>query len=80
MESQPSGLEVASDDEDVDVSVRTSFLDEKSAACQAIGSFAVHTGAAFIPYVDKSIASLNPLLAYFHADVRCAAIVSLQRM
>eukprot|EP00026_Physarum_polycephalum_P001374 Phypoly_transcript_01375.p1 GENE.Phypoly_transcript_01375~~Phypoly_transcript_01375.p1 ORF type:complete len:1095 (+),score=165.56 Phypoly_transcript_01375:41-3286(+) len=74
-------LEVEGDDEEpLDVSVRTSFLYEKSAACQAIGSFAIHVKVGFIPFVDQSIAVLNPLLNYFHETVRAAAIVSIQQI
>lgn len=80
--TEKTQLEVKGDEEDdaINVSVRTSFLYEKSAACQAIGSFASHAKAAFIPYIDQSIAVLNPLLNYFHEDVRSAALVSIQRM
>lgn len=75
------GLEIAGDeDDDIDVSVRTSFLDEKSAACQAIGSFANHARVNFVPYIDQSIQCLNPLLRYFHETVRASAIESIQRM
>ena len=32
------------------ISVRTGVLDEKAAATQALGMFALHTNAAFMPY------------------------------
>lgn len=44
-------LEEDEQDDDVDVSVRTSFLDEKASAAHAIGVLALHTGAAFLPYL-----------------------------
>lgn len=79
--AQQQGLEIDGDEDgDIDVSVRTSFLDEKSAACQAIGSFANHVRANFIPYVDQSIQCLNPLLRYFHENVRSSALESIQCM
>lgn len=68
------------EEDDITVSIRTSFLGEKAAACSAIGEIAIHVGAAFIPYVDKSVEAINPLLLYFHENVRRAAIVSIQRM
>lgn len=51
--------EVSSDDEARDeprvrnISVRTGVLDEKAAATQALGLFALHTKTAFAPYPLK---------------------------
>lgn len=34
----------------------------------------------FYRYVDRSLQSLNALVRYFHEDVRCATLLSIQRM
>ncbi|CAA6664910.1 unnamed protein product [Spirodela intermedia] len=67
---------VSSDDDTYDeprvrnISVRTGVLDEKAAATQAIGFFALHT--------KESLRILVRHSTYFHEDVRLQAILSLK--
>jgi hypothetical protein len=72
-----------SDDEDrrhgASLSIRTGVLDEKSAATQALGLYAQHTGAAFLPYLEEALMLLKKLAGYFHEDVRLQAVQSLER-
>lgn len=57
-ENDAGGLGVLSSDDDDDadnkrlrnISVRTGVLDEKAAATQALGLFALHTKQAYMPY------------------------------
>lgn len=60
-DSGDNGFGGVSSDDDVDdeprvrnISVRTGVLDEKAAATQAIGFFALHTKSAYAPYPSKS--------------------------
>ncbi|KAM7270140.1 hypothetical protein ACFE04_029354 [Oxalis oulophora] len=77
---------VSSDDEAHDeprvrnISIRTGVLDEKAAATQALGLFALHTKRAYAPYLDESLRILVRHAGYFHEDVRLQAIISLRHI
>ncbi|KAB2620412.1 importin-4-like [Pyrus ussuriensis x Pyrus communis] len=77
---------VSSDDEAHDeprvrnISVRTGVLDEKAAATQALGLFALHTKASYAPYLEESLKILVRHSGYFHEDVRLQAIISLKHI
>ncbi|KAK8966711.1 hypothetical protein KSP40_PGU008851 [Platanthera guangdongensis] len=77
---------VSSDDDTYDeprvrnISVRTGLLDEKAAATQAIGMFALHTKKFFAPYVEELMKILVRHSTYFHEDVRLQAIISLKHV
>ncbi|KAJ0971623.1 hypothetical protein J5N97_019582 [Dioscorea zingiberensis] len=77
---------VSSDDDTNDeprvrnISIRTGVLDEKAAATQAIGMFALHTKAAYAPFLEESIKILIRHSGYFHEDVRLQAIISLKHI
>jgi hypothetical protein len=60
-------------------SVHDSFLDEKTAATQAIGVLASCTKAAFLPYLEQSLHTLEDLAQYFHEEVRHATVISMSR-
>ncbi|KAJ4710372.1 ARM repeat superfamily protein [Melia azedarach] len=60
------------------ISVRTGVLDEKAAATQALGLFALHTKSSFAPYLDESLKILVRHGGYFHEDVRLQAVISLK--
>jgi hypothetical protein len=57
------------EDDDVDnkrirnISVRTGILDEKAAATQALGQFALHTKAAYMPYPSSCCTFAATLLS-----------------
>jgi hypothetical protein len=76
---------VSSDDDADDeprvrnISVRTGVLDEKAAATQALGLFALHTKSAFAPYLEESLKIMDKHSAYFHEDVRLQAVTGLKR-
>ncbi|XP_047337583.1 importin-4 [Impatiens glandulifera] len=77
---------VSSDDEAHDeprvrnISIRTGVLDEKAAATQALGFFALHTKGSFAPYLEESLRILVKHSSYFHEDVRLQAITGLKHM
>ncbi|XP_068648422.1 uncharacterized protein [Aristolochia californica] len=77
---------VSSDDEVHDeprvrnISVRTGVLDEKAAATQAIGQFALHTKSSYAPYLEESMKILVKHAGYFHEDVRLQAIIGLKHI
>ncbi|KAL2904211.1 putative importin subunit beta-4 [Bienertia sinuspersici] len=77
---------VSSDDEAHDeprvrnISVRTGVLDEKAAATQALGLFALHTRSFYSPYLEETIKILVRHSGYFHEDVRLQAIISLKNL
>ncbi|CAN1151071.1 Probable importin subunit beta-4 [Linum perenne] len=77
---------VSSDDEAHDeprvrnISIRTGVLDEKAAATQALGLFALHSKNAFAPYLEESVKILVKHSEYFHEDVRLQAVTSLKHM
>ncbi|KAL6515235.1 hypothetical protein OROHE_018867 [Orobanche hederae] len=75
---------VSSDDEAHDeprvrnISVRTGVLDEKAAATQALGLFALHTKSSYAPYIEETLKNIVRHSTYFHEDVRLQAITSLK--
>ncbi|KAF8411764.1 hypothetical protein HHK36_004322 [Tetracentron sinense] len=77
---------VSSDDEAHDeprvrnISIRTGVLDEKAAATQAIGLFALHTKNSYAPYLEESLKILTRHSGYFHEDVRLQAIMALKNI
>ncbi|KAK6915147.1 hypothetical protein RJ641_020264 [Dillenia turbinata] len=77
---------VSSDDEAHDeprvrnISIRTGVLDEKAAATQALGLFALHTKSSFAPYLEESLKILVRHSGYFHEDVRLQAVIGLKHM
>ncbi|ONL96225.1 ARM repeat superfamily protein [Zea mays] len=85
-DSIENGFGGVSSDDDVNdeprvrnISVRTGVLDEKAAATQAIGFFALHTKSAYAPYLEESLKILIRHSGYFHEDVRLQAVISLKR-
>lgn len=74
-DSIDNGFGGVSSDEDNDeprvrnVSVRTGVLDEKAAATQAIGLFALHTKSVYAPYPTYSTIFLAYTLYTIHATV-----------
>lgn len=46
---------------------------------QALGLYARHTGAAFVPYLEEALKLLKKLAGYFHEDVRLQAVQALER-
>lgn len=77
---------VSSDDEAHDeprvrnISIRTGVLDEKAAATQALGLFALHTKSSYAPYLEETLKILVRHSGYFHEDVRLQAIISLKNV
>ncbi|ONL96220.1 ARM repeat superfamily protein [Zea mays] len=86
-DSIENGFGGVSSDDDVNdeprvrnISVRTGVLDEKAAATQAIGFFALHTKSAYAPYLEESLKILIRHSGYFHEDVRLQAVISLKQL
>ncbi|KAG2492093.1 hypothetical protein HYH03_009587 [Edaphochlamys debaryana] len=79
------------DDEDAEdtrraqqLSIRTGVLDEKCAACAALGLFAQACPAAFLPFVEPTLEALikhpGGLFRYFHEEVRVQACEAAARL
>ncbi|CAL4930241.1 unnamed protein product [Urochloa decumbens] len=85
-DSVENGFGGVSSDDDNDeprvrnISVRTGVLDEKAAATQAIGFFALHTKSAYAPYLEESLKILIRHSGYFHEDLRLQAVISLKHI
>ncbi|KAJ8461045.1 hypothetical protein OPV22_033971 [Ensete ventricosum] len=85
-DSVDNGFGGVSSDEENDeprvrsISVRTGVLDEKAAATQAIGLFALHTKGSYAPYMEESLKILVRHAGYFHEDVRLQAIIALKHI
>lgn len=86
-DSVDNGFGGVSSDEDTNdeprvrnISVRTGVLDEKAAATQAIGLFALHTKSSYAPYMEESLRILVRHAGYFHEDVRLQAIIALKHI
>ncbi|KAJ0038431.1 hypothetical protein Pint_22615 [Pistacia integerrima] len=62
------------------ISIRTGVLDEKAAATQALGLFALHTKNSYTPYLEESLKILVRHSGYFHEDVRLQAVISLKHI
>jgi hypothetical protein len=66
---------VSSDDEAHDeprvrnISVRTGVLDEKAAATQALGLYALHTKSSYSPYPFSILLIPRIIFRYHHAEV-----------
>ncbi|KAF9608378.1 hypothetical protein IFM89_009744 [Coptis chinensis] len=82
-----NGFGGVSSDDDVhdeqrvrNISIRTGVLDEKAAATQAIGLFALHAKSSYAPYLEESLKILIKHSGYFHEDVRLQAVVALKHM
>nr|XP_043622520.1 importin-4-like [Erigeron canadensis] len=77
---------ISSDDEAQDdprvgnISIRTKVVDEKAAATQSLGLFALHTKIAYAPYLEESVKIMVKHSIYFHGDVRLQAITGLQHI
>ncbi|GJY22951.1 importin-4 [Tanacetum coccineum] len=77
---------VSSDDEAQDeprvrdISIRTTVLEEKAAATQALGLFARHTKSAYALYLGESLMIMVNHSAYIHEDVRLQAITGLKHI
>nr|GMD11307.1 importin-4 [Ipomoea batatas] len=77
---------VSSDDEAHDearvrnISIRTGVLDEKAAATQALGLFALHTKKSYAPYLEETLKIMVKHSSYFHEDVRLQAIIGLKHV
>ncbi|EFA85401.1 importin 4 [Heterostelium album PN500] len=68
------------DDDNVSLSVRTSFLDEKCAAIHTIGVIAQSVPKLFIPYTEAVIVNIEALASYFHEDVRFETMIAIQSL
>nr|XP_036220173.1 importin-4 isoform X2 [Bactrocera oleae] len=69
------------EDDDLDniagYSVENSYLDEKEEAILALKEFAEHTGAAFIPYLEKSYQNVYKMIDHPQEDIRKVSIDAL---
>ncbi|KAM9961215.1 hypothetical protein ACTFIR_004052 [Dictyostelium discoideum] len=61
-------------------SVRTSFLDEKSAALRCLAIMAKSLPNSYFPHIETTVQIIEPSAAYFHEDIREAALLTLQSL
>ncbi|XP_055909499.1 importin-4-like [Eupeodes corollae] len=69
------------EDDDLDniagYSVENSYLDEKEEAILALKEFALHSGAAFIPYLEQSYQNVYKMIDHPQEDIRKVSIDAL---
>lgn len=82
-----SGLKDDDDDEEEDehilLNTEEGFICTKKAAISALGSLAEFTGAAFFPYVEKSLTALlsaNGATDSYHRTIRSEGLIVMQFM
>lgn len=62
--------EMGHDDMNTAIKVKSTFLDEKSAAIHALGEFAVACPSLFVPHFEEAFAILESCYSYFDENVR----------
>ncbi|KAJ3138093.1 hypothetical protein HDU90_001571 [Geranomyces variabilis] len=67
------------DDENRGFNINTAIAEEKESAVEALGQICASTKAAFLPYVEDSVAAFITLLQHDHEGVRKAAVSSIFR-
>ncbi|KAN0008571.1 hypothetical protein ACTFIU_009295 [Dictyostelium citrinum] len=84
-----SGIDNEGEDQDLEddegedsngVSVRTSFLDEKSAALRCLAIMAKSLPNSYFPHIETTVQIIEPSAAYFHEDIRESALLTLQSL
>ena len=59
------------------IGVLAGVTDEKASAVHALGSYAQHCGAAFVPYYEAALKAFGACASYFHEGVRENAYTAL---
>ena len=77
LDDEAAGAE--SDDDWDDLDVVTAVAQEKEVAVEVLGDILTHTTRSFIPYMEKSIELVVPLLEHSYEGVQKAAISTLFR-
>lgn len=72
-----AGITEDSEFAQTNVGAPEAYFDEKSSATRALGEFAKHTGADFMPYLPKTMEVLVEMSKFGFTDVRKNAIGSL---
>lgn len=67
------------DDEWADIGALSAIAEEKEIAMQALADVMTHTGRKFMPYFEKSLELMIPLLEHHQEQVQAAAYTSLFR-
>ncbi|CAL1596751.1 unnamed protein product [Knipowitschia caucasica] len=71
------------DDSEADIkdisqfTVENAYMNEKEDACEALGEIALHTGAAFQPFMESCFQQVYELREHAHEDVRKAAMAAM---
>uniref|UniRef100_A0A1B0EXU4 Importin N-terminal domain-containing protein n=1 Tax=Lutzomyia longipalpis TaxID=7200 RepID=A0A1B0EXU4_LUTLO len=65
------------DDDDVAIAVENAFMDEKEEAIIALREIALHSGAAFAPYIQTAFQEVYKLINYPQDDIRRVAVEAL---
>uniref|UniRef100_A0A6B2EDB2 Putative karyopherin importin beta 3 n=1 Tax=Phlebotomus kandelakii TaxID=1109342 RepID=A0A6B2EDB2_9DIPT len=65
------------DDDDVAIAVENAFMDEKEEAIIALRELAIHSGAAFAPYLQTAFEEVYKLINYPQDDIRRVAVEAL---
>ncbi len=75
-----SDSEEGEDDDNLKgITVRTAFLDEKTAALHALGMFAISCPKAFLPHMPTCIQMLETIWNYFNETVRYQVVQTYQQ-
>jgi hypothetical protein len=59
---------------------RTGMLDEKAAAIHTLAQFAQQCGAAFVPFLERSLQSLESLIDFPHHFIRQAVVTAYDEL
>ncbi|XP_074838416.1 importin-4-like isoform X2 [Carettochelys insculpta] len=65
------------EEEEFGLSVGSAFVEEKDAACAALGEIAANASVAFLPYLESCLPEVCRLLEFPHPSVRKAAYEAL---
>ncbi|XP_055703299.1 importin-4-like [Phlebotomus papatasi] len=65
------------DDDDVAIAVENAFMDEKEEAIIALRELALHSGAAFGPYLQAAFEEVYKLINYPQDDIRRVSVEAL---
>ena len=57
--------------------VLAGITDEKASATRALGTYALATGRAYMPYLPSALEAIKQSTGYFHEDVREQAYLAL---
>jgi hypothetical protein len=79
-EDEDDGDVAVSNNDMVNIRVKTSFMDVKVAAVTTLGRLAGYCGAAYAPYLEKTTHVLRIMCDHWHEEIKCSAVRALQML